>query len=81
MMPTEEYEKAHLYFNIVDVRCETEGNFCVVCVVFAVSNVDVHVNLVFVCSDHHSGEINKKKLSAGLVVMHMPPHKGAVTHW
>lgn len=52
-------EKSHLDFNVVDVRREAEADFSVVRVVFAVSNVDVHINLVFARFDQHSGEVNE----------------------
>lgn len=45
---------AHLHFHEVDVWCEAEGDFSVVCVVFAVPNVDVHVHLVAFGLDEHS---------------------------
>lgn len=53
-------QKAHLYFHIVDVGCEAEDHFGVVRVVFAVSDVDVHVKLVLVRFDHHAGGRNEK---------------------
>lgn len=59
-MQTDKFKKSHLYFNVVDVGREAEGDFSVVCVVFAVSNVDVHLDLVFLRFDQHSGEVNEK---------------------
>lgn len=79
-MQTEQLWESHLDFHIVDVRREAEDDFSVVCVVFTVSNVDVHINLVFACFDQHAGE-KKWKVLACLVVMHTSPHKGAVVHW
>lgn len=39
-------QKPHLDFHVVDVRREAQGDFGVVCVVLAVSDGDVHINLV-----------------------------------
>lgn len=74
----EKYKWSNLYFNIVDVRCEAEGDFGVVCVVFTVSNCDAHINLVRVWFDNHSPGW---KQSACLAVILIFPHKGAVMHW
>lgn len=61
MTQKDEFWKSHLRFHIVDVRREAEDDLRVVCVVFAVSNVDVDIDLVFVRFDQHSGKINEEK--------------------
>lgn len=81
MIQKDEFYKSHLRFHIVDVRREAEDDLRVVRVVFAVSNVDVHIDLVFVCFDQHSGKINEKRKKRLAPVMHTSPHKGAVTRW
>lgn len=78
-MQTDDFEESHLYFLIVDVGREAEGDFRVVRVVFAVSDVDVHFNLVFLCFDQHPGGGNENP-SGHVAVMHKSPHTGAVTH-
>lgn len=59
-MQREEF-KSHLYFHVVDVRSEAQDDPRVVRVVFAVSYVDVHINLVFVVFNHHSGEVHENR--------------------
>lgn len=49
----EKLQKSHLHIYEVYVWCEAEGDFSVVRVVLAISNVDVHVNLVVVGLDEH----------------------------
>lgn len=78
-MRTDEFQESHLYFLIVDVGREAEGDFRVVRVVFAVPDVDVHVNLVIFGFDQHPGGGNEKQ-SGHVAVMHESPHTGAVTH-
>jgi len=52
--------KSHLYFNVVDVRCEADDNSGVVGIVFFVYDTDVYVNLAFSASFNHcTGEINE----------------------
>lgn len=72
-MQAEEYYKSHLHFNIVDVRREAEDDFSVVCVVFAVSDVDVHIDLVCVCFDQHSAGGNGNSQHAGCDAHISPP--------
>lgn len=45
---------SHLHFHEVDVWREAESDFSVVCVVFAVPNVDGYVHLVAFGLDEHS---------------------------
>lgn len=53
-------QKSHLYFHVLDVGREAEDDLGVVCVVSAILDFDVHVDLFFVCSDQHPGNISLK---------------------